>query len=116
MVHNHFSVNYIDLTTGKERTKVFNNQRDAEEFIRNTRNGSDPNSIWIECNFKLTWRARHPHMFNVDRWTTYTRQKLMNQGYYSKIWEGRYFDMTPKQIRRCKKKMRKNGDTSIGVC
>jgi hypothetical protein len=58
-------------------------------------------------------------LFNVDRWTIYTLQRLYpnkrsNQAY--KSWRGYHLDtLTPKQYRRMKKKMNKNEDYSIGL-
>jgi hypothetical protein len=52
-------------------------------------------------------------MFNVDRWGSYTKQKynIRNINRY----DGKWCDMTPKQLRRAVHKARKNNDWSIGV-
>ncbi len=64
--------------------------------------------------------SRDGRLFNVDRWTIYTLQRL----YPNQHFKGRKFrisfsaehlPMTPKQRRRCLKKMRKHNDYSIGV-
>jgi hypothetical protein len=49
-------------------------------------------------------------LFNVDRWIYYSAQRLNT----SRIGEGFMTKMTPRQLRRCKKKARKNNDSSIG--
>lgn len=58
-------------------------------------------------------------LWNVDRWTIYTLQRRFPnqkfpQGSYKHGW-GDYVNLSPAQRRRCKKKMRKNNDYSIGI-
>lgn len=115
MTQRDYTVTYMNVRTKEERTMHFKKRRLAEDFIRSLKNSS--RFRWTEANFEPTWRSDHHYMFNVDRWTIYSRQKFIARGFYSKIWKsGKMSDMTPAQIRRCKKKMRKNNDTSIGVC
>ena len=57
-------------------------------------------------------------LFNVDRWTIYTLQRLRpNKRYRARYvtWAGTHLPLTPAQRRRCVKKMRKHNDYSIGV-
>lgn len=57
-------------------------------------------------------------LFNVDRWTIYTLQRLYpntpNHVTYRK-WCGNMVVLTPAQYRRMKKKMLKNDDYSVGL-
>lgn len=56
---------------------------------------------------------------NSDRWTIYTLQRLFpntkfGKHHYSYGW-GDHLPMTPKQLRRAKKKAFRNNDWSIGI-
>jgi hypothetical protein len=62
---------------------------------------------------------RDGRLFNVDRWTIYTLQRLyLNKRYgkhhYSYGW-GDHLPLTPAQRRRCLKNMHKHNDYSIGM-
>lgn len=52
-------------------------------------------------------------MFNVDRWMYYSCQKLKVKGYKFNLIA--MPEMTSRQMRRCRKKARKNNDYSIGM-
>lgn len=56
-------------------------------------------------------------MFNVDRWAYYTAQKLNPNNYHHRqlLATGFMPNMTPAQLRRCKKKARRRNDWSIGL-
>ena len=66
---------------------------------------------------------RDGKLFNVDRWTIYTLQRLKPNKRYSKraglrgypYYSGEHLPLTPAQYRRMKKKMNKNEDYSIGL-
>lgn len=56
-------------------------------------------------------------LFNVDRWTIYTLQKLYPKRRQVRslylTWGGTHLEPTPRQFRRMRKKMFKNQDYSI---
>jgi len=57
-------------------------------------------------------------LFNVDRWTIYTLQRLRPNKHYKGryvTWSGNHLRLTPAQYRRMKKKMNKNEDHSLGL-
>jgi hypothetical protein len=57
-------------------------------------------------------------IFNVDRWANYSMQRWITNGVpnpLNKLASENWVQMTPAQMRRCKKKARKNLDDSIGL-
>lgn len=102
------SVNDIDLT--KTDPKIFTFRRD--EILN-----ADGNTR-VRKLYDSGWRGGNQHrfVFNVDRWMNYSRQYLHSTGrYVSKNYAITVTKITPKQMRRMKKKALKNNDTSIGL-
>ena len=115
------SMKDIDLT--KTDPKIFTFRRDELLNIDgNSRKRKHTvkryDSSWkggLEPGKRALWDSgQHRFVFNVDRWMNYSRQYLHSTGHYvSKNYAITVTKITPKQMRRMKKKWRKNNDTSI---
>lgn len=65
----------------------------------------------MEAKRDLWDTDQHRYVFNVDRWMSYSRQKLHLPSRFAVTAK----KVTPAQRRRMVKKMRKNQDYSIGI-